>query len=167
MAEQHNIESPKINDVLKLLDEAISSTLVFFEELSPSDLPKMLKAFLQLKMIKEKMEFQLEIIAKLYTQYDYEVIPNAFETLGFDSIKTAGRNFILSTRTNASIPEQSRADAHKWLIEEAKIPELIVERVNPKQLSSFVKSYFETNGKYPPEDLIKVHMQNYIQVRRA
>jgi hypothetical protein len=89
------------------------------------------------------------------------------ESQGFDSVKSGGKNFILSTRVNASIPEDMREPGYRWLTDVAKVPELIVPRVNPKQLSSFVKSYFEAHAEWPPEDAIKVHMQNYIQVRKA
>lgn len=164
------MEAPKkqsFGEVLRLLDDAVRETLVYFDKLDPSDLPTTLKAFLLLRTHKETLDSLSKTIDELYRRYDYEILPEAFETLGFDSVKTAGRNFILSTRVNASIPENLRSAAHKWLTEEAKIPELITERVNPKQLSSFAQSYFYQHGKWPPEELIKIHKQNYIQVRKA
>lgn len=160
-------ETPKLKDALKALDAAVSDTLAYFENIDPSDIPTLLKSFALLKDNKEKLSTLEKIISELYQKLSYEVIPNAFETQGFDSVKLAGRNFILSTRVNASIPEDKREAGYNWLINEAKVPELIRETVNSKQLSSFASNYFEAHGAWPPEEVMNVHKQNYIQVRKA
>lgn len=160
-------EKPKFKDVLKALDAAVGDTLAYFEGIDPSDLPTLLKSFALLKENKEKLSFLEEMISNLYQNLSYEVIPNAFEANGFDSVKLAGKNFILATRVNASIPEDKREAGHEWLINEAKVPELIKSSVNSKQLSSFVTSYFDTHGCWPPEEVMSVHKQTYIQVRKA
>lgn len=165
--EGYQVEKPKFKEVLKQLDAAVADTLVHFDQLDPSDLPTLLKSFALLKDTKETLSGLEETISSLYQKLSYETIPNAFETLGFDSVKTAGKNFICSERVNASIPADKRELGHKWLTEVANIPELIVPTVNAKQLSSFVKTYFETNAEWPPEDAMNVHLQRYIQVRKA
>lgn len=157
----------KFREVLKDLDATVTETLGFFEELDPSDLPTLLKAFAHLKDNRDKLVMLEKLISELYQKLSYETIPNAFEVSGFDSIKLAGRNFILSTRVNASIPEDKREFGYRWITDVAKVPELIRETVNPKQLASFATAYFEANGAWPPEEAMNVHKQPYIQVRKA
>lgn len=160
-------KKPTFKQILSDLDGAITDMLCYFEQVDTSDLPTMLKAFALLKDNKEKLSSLEEIVSKQYQKLSYEILPNAFETLGFDSVKVGSRNFSVSTRVNANIPEDKRDVGHKWIIEVAKVPELIKPTVNAKQLSSFVKTYFETHGQWPPEEAINVHMQNYIQVRKV
>jgi len=156
-----------LRDIIKELDGAVGNTLAYFEGLDPSDIPTLLKAFALLKENKEKLSALSDTISDCYQKHSYEVIPNAFEATGFDSIKIGGRNFILSTRINASISEDQREFGYKWLTDVAKVPELIRETVNSRQLSSFASSYFEAHGAWPPEEVMKVHKQPYIQVRKA
>ncbi len=167
MQDQPKTETLKFKDALKALDKSVSDTLAYFEGLDPSDLPTLLRSFALLKENKEKLSQLESLISDLYQKYSYEVIPNAFEANGFDSIKLAGKNFILSTRVNASIPEDKREFGYKWLTSEAKVPELIKPTVNARQLSSFAQTYFEAHGAWPPEEAMNVHKQNYIQVRKA
>lgn len=159
--------TPKLKDALKQLDAAVSDTLAYFEGVDPGDIPTLLKSFSLLKDNKEMLSGLEKVISELHQKLSYEVIPNAFETIGFDSVKVGGKNFILSARVNASIPEDKRELGHKWLTEVAKVPELIKPTVNSKQLSSFASMYFEANGCWPPEEVMNVHKQPYIQVRKA
>jgi hypothetical protein len=157
----------KLNEALDTLEECVTDTLVFFEKLDPTNLTLMLQAFDRLGQAYDRLNTTTKLLGELYDKYSYEVIPTAFETMGIDALKTAGRNFILSTRLNASIPENMRDAGNKWVAEIAKCPELIIPRINPKQLSSLVKAYFEAHAELPPEDAVKVHQQKYIQVRKA
>jgi len=160
-------DNRKLSQVLDELSEVVGDTLAYFDKLDPSDLTTLLKSFSLLKENNDKLKGLSELIGSLTQNLSYEVIPNAMEANGFDSVKLGGKNFILSTRINASIPEDQRDVGYKWLTEVAKTPELIVPRVNAQQLSSFVKTYFETHAEWPPEEAIRVHKQNYIQVRKA
>lgn len=163
--------SVKIREALDGLDESLKETLAFFSRLDPSNITEMLKAFALLHDACGRLDDAKKTLDQLYDHYNYEVIPLAFgadqPTPTIKSINTAGKNFILSTRINASIPENMRNAGNAWVRDVAGIPELIVPRVNPKQLSSIVKAYFEANAEWPPENAIKVHQQNYIQVRKA
>lgn len=160
-------DTTKLSDALKMLDKAVSDTVNYFDSLDYSDLPLALKAFRQIKELNDKLKDNAEVINAIYEKLSYEKIPEILEAHGFDSVKSGGRNFIKSVRLNASIPPEQKEAAHSWLRDTAKIPELIVPTVNPKSLSSFVKSYFEANAKWPPEDLIKVHQKPYIAIRKA
>ena len=159
--------TPKLRETLKTLDAAVTDTLAYFDEIDPSDLPTLLKSFALLKDNKDKLSLLEKLVSEQYQKLSYEVIPNAFEANGFDSVKLAGKNFILSTRVNATIPEDKREFGYAWIADVAKVPELIRETINPKQLSSFVTQYFEANGCWPPEEAMSVHKQPYIQVRKA
>ena len=161
-------DQSNLNQALKTLDKAVEETAFFFSNLDPSDLPTLLKSYKNLDENVELLETLTKILNGIHQNLSYEVIPTAFENQGgIDSVKIAGRNFIVAIRTNASIPKDMQARGFEWLRSEAKIPELITETVNSKSLSSFVKGYFEANGKFPPEDCVKIHIQKYIQMRKA
>lgn len=149
------------------LDEAVNDMLAYFSTIDPSDVPTLLKAFALLRDNKDILTRLEKAVSAQYEKLSYQVIPETFETLGYESIKIDGRNFIISTRVNASIPEDKRAAGLEWLTNEAKIPELIKPTVNSKQLSSFVTAYFNEHGKWPPEEVMTVHKQNYTQIRKA
>lgn len=157
----------KLKDAIKELDDSVSDTLAFFDQLDLNNISVLLEAFSQLRESRDLLVSLTKLINELYEKVSYETIPTVFKANNFDSVKLNGKNFILSARVNASIPENMRHSGYKWLTDVAKVPELIVPRVNPKQLSSFVKSYFETNAQWPPEDAVKIHLQEYIQVRKA
>lgn len=159
--------TPKMSVVLDSLEDCVTDAVVYFNNIDRSDLTALLKGFSLLKKHNDKLKALAESLDKLHRELSYEVIPAAMEASGFDSVKLGGENFIVSTRINASIPENQRDIGYKWLTEVAKIPELIVPRVNPQQLSAFVKTYFETHAEWPPEEAIKVHKQNYTQVRKG
>lgn len=160
-------KSVKLNDAIDTLDDSVKTTLVFFEKLDQSNITQVLQAFYMLGVAYDRLDNLTKILGKLYDKYSTETIPEIFQNNQIDSLKTAGHNFISATRLNASIPENMREAGHKWVVEELKIPELIVPRINPKQLSTAIKAYFEATAKLPPEDAVKVHQQQYIQVRKA
>lgn len=161
----------KLNEAITILDDSVTSTLVFFEQLDPSNITTMLQAFQGLGVAHDRLSSLVKILGELYDKFSYEVIPNAFNwddpNNRIEGLKVSGYNFILSTRVNASIPENMRAAGNKWVAEVAKCPDLLISRINPKQLTSLVKTHFETYAEYPPEDAVKVHQHPYIQVRKA
>ncbi len=160
-------ETPKAKDVLKQLQHVVAGMVVIIQGLDKNDVPKLLSAYKELHEIKAVVDEAQILITEQHHKLSYEVIPDAFETLGFDSVKRHGKNFVVSVRINASIPAHMREAGYKWLRDEAKVPELIVPAVNPKSLSAFVKEYFETNAMWPPEDAIKVHKQRYTAIRKT
>lgn len=159
--------SVKLSEAIDTLDGSVTETLVFFEKLDPNNITLMLQAFYKLGLAYDRLSAMTKLLGELYDKYSYEIIPNVFETTGIDGIKTAGHNFILSTRLDANIPENMRDAGNRWVTEVAKCPELIVPRINPKQLSSLVKAHFEAHAELPPEDAVKVSQRRYIQVRKA
>lgn len=165
MTEQ--VKKPGLGDALKQLDKAVTDTLAHFMMLDVSDLPNLLKNFNALKAHKEHLDNLQKLLTQLYQEMSYEKIPQAMEAQGFDSVRVGKRLFSIATRINASIPADMRDAGFKWLTDDAKCPELIVPTVNSKQLSSFVTGYFETHGKWPPEDAVKIHKQTYTQVRAS
>lgn len=160
-------DKPTLSAALKQLESAVLDTVEFFQKIDYSDLPTLLKAFKQIHEAEGALKDQYEIIRSIYEKLSYEKVPDVLEANGFDSVKANGRNYIVSVRINASIPAEQRESGFKWLRDVAKTPELIVPAVNPKSLSSFVKSYFEANAEWPPEDAIKVHKQKYTSTRKA
>lgn len=157
----------KLKDALKTLGDAVSDVSLTLEGLDYSNLPVLLKAFQEIHDAKSTLDDLSEIVDTMYKKLSYERVPNALEANGFDSVKSGGKNFIVSVRVNASIPAELRANGFKWLKDVAKAPALITETVNPKSLSSFVTSYFEANAMWPPEDAIRVHKQKYTSIRKA
>jgi hypothetical protein len=162
-----DMNNVKMSEALQVLDHAVTDTLHFFNELDFSNLTRTLQAFGQLKDAKNKLDSLQETISKLYEHLDKEKIPDVLNTLEIPRIEVGGKLFSVAARLNASIPEYKRDAGHRWVIEELRMPELILPRVNSKSLSSAVKTYFESNGKLPPEEAVTVHLQQYVQVRKA
>ncbi len=160
-------KAPTLKESIKQLDESVTEMLHFFGELDVTDLPTVLKSFALLKENRDKLTLLEKMVSEQYQKLSYEVIPNVFHTFGFDSAKAHGRNFILSTRVNATIPEDKREFGYRWITEEAKIPELIRETVNSQQLSAFARGYFESHAAWPPDEAMSIHQQEYIQIRKA
>lgn len=160
-------QAKSLKDAIKALDTAVLNTMAYFDQLDNSDIVTLLKSFALLKANKENLSELEKVITSLYQKLSYETIPNVFKTMEVDALKAGGKLFTLSTRVNASIPEDKRELGYSWIKEVAKVPELIKPTVNAKQLSSFVAGYFEANGKWPPEEAMTCHQQDYIQVRKA
>lgn len=160
-------EKPRVKDVLAQLQGLVADMVITIQALDKNDIPTLLAAYKQLNEVKDIVDDVYKITHEQYQKLSYEVIPDAFESNKFDSVKAHGRNFVVSVRINASIPEHMRAAGHKWINEVAKVPELIIPSVNSRSLSSYVKDYFETNAMWPPEDAIKVHKQKYTSIRKA
>ena len=161
------MEAVKLKDALKVLETAVTNTLAHFDQLDRSNLPEILTSFAGLKECKEQLDIHQKLVSELYQQFSYEVVPNVLKANNLESAKSRGRLFTIATRVDASIPEDLRTTGYDWIKNVAKVPELIVPRVNPKQLSSFAKAYFEAHAEWPPENVMKVHLQEYIQVRRS
>lgn len=161
-------DAPKLKTALAETDKAVAAAAVFVtSELDRNDLPTMLKAFKELDEAKKYLADIEKALVATHKMLSEQMIPEAFENNGFDSVKLAGRNFIVSTRINASIPEDKRSAGFEWLRTVANVPELIVQTVNSKQLSSFVSSYFEEHAIMPPEEAISVHQVKYTSMRKA
>jgi hypothetical protein len=160
-------DKPRVKDVLAQLQGLVADMCITIQELDKNNIPTLLAAYKQLNEVKDVVDEIYKITHEQYQKLSYEVIPDAFETNKFDSVKAHGRNFVMSVRINASIPEDMREAGYKWITETLNTPELIKPTVNPRQLSSAVKDYFETNAIWPPEDAIKVHKQRYIAIRKA
>jgi hypothetical protein len=161
------VEKKKLTAVLVELEAAVSETSLFFDTLDISDLPLMLKAFGQLKAAKDRLEASTAFIKDIYDNLSYKTIPELYEVNGFDSVKAEGKNFVLNTRLDASIPYEKRQAGFKWLREVAQVPEIIQETVNPRSLSALVKRMFEATAEMPPEDAVSVHQKRYMSVRKA
>lgn len=165
--QEQAVATPKLSDCLKMTHAAVGETVAFFASIEKDDLPTTLRAFKALDECKKALDIITEQIHKLHQDLSYEQIPDMMETLGFDSVKAANRTFTLAVRINASIPKDMQPKGFEWLRTEGASPDLITETVNARTISAFVKDYFQTYGKYPPEDCIKVHQQRYIQMRKT
>ena len=161
-------DNPKLKTALAELDKAVQSAASFVTtELDRNDIPTMLRAFKEIDEAKKYLAEIEKVLTATHKSMSEQMIPEAFENNGFDSVKTAGRNFIVATRLNATIPEDKRSAGFEWLRNVAHVPELIIQTVNSRQLSSFVSSYFEEHAVMPPEEAISVHQVKYTSMRKA
>lgn len=165
-AETKPKEVTKLKDAVKALTDAIDGTMKHFGSIGEDDVPMLLKSFKALKEHKEELDDLTNALSSFYNKLSYETIPGTFERLGYDSIKLAGRNFIVGVRFNASIPQDKREEGFKWLKEHG-LSSLIQPTVNPKSLSSAISQYFEDHAEEPPKEAITVHRQRYTSVRKT
>lgn len=158
--------SPTLKQALEQLEMAVRGVSLHFNDADQMQLQDLLKSFKLLKEGKDALDGLQEVIAQIYQKISYETLPIMFENMDMDSIKLAGRNFILSSRLNASIPLEQRDRGFAWL-KENQLDSLIQPNVNSKTLSSAIKTYFEASAIMPPQDAIKTHLQKYIAIRKV
>lgn len=159
-----------LEDVIDDLEKTITDTVLCANDISTNnanDVPTLLRFFKKLKENNDKLEALFKISNETERKLSYEIIPTAFENAGMDSIKLAGRNFILGVRLDASIKLDDREKGYKWLKENG-LGALIQPNVNSKTLSSAIKNFIEEKGILPPEESgIKLNKQRYIQMRKV
>ena len=156
----------KLSEAIKQLNASVTETILYFDKLDKNDLPTLVKSFKKLKDDCEELTEIVKLVSTLHQQMSYDILPEAFENHGFDSLKMGGYNFILGVRTNASIPMDKRDVGYAWLRENG-LGEIIIPNVNAKTLTSAIKEYMDTNGLVPPESVMTIHNQRYIQVRKS
>lgn len=159
-------ETPPLKEATAALAKALGHVTQYFADLDTNDVPTLLKAFKGIHEASGLIEELFKIVKSIEQKCSYETIPNTFESHGFDSVKSQGRNFVVSVRTNASIPLDMREKGHQWL-KDNNMSYLIVPTVNPKSLSSFIKAYTQEKGLIPPDDCIKIHSQKYTSIRQV
>lgn len=161
------MEAVKLREAIQTLSASLENAIAEVDQIERSDLTRLCKAFILLKENKDMLEGLLEILSRVYTNLNQEVLPDVLEQHEMEKCTIAGKTFGVSVRLNASIPENKRIAGHHWLENVARIPELIVPRTNPKQLSSFITAYFVEHAQFPPEDAVSVHMQRSVSMRKA
>lgn len=155
-----------LRETIKDLSAAVSKTSDYFSQLDPTDLPNLLKSFKLLRDNRDSLKTCYELIEMLYKKCSEETIPNSFESMGFDSVKAHGKNFIVNTQLMANIPSEMREKGFEWLKENG-LDGLIQNAVNAKSLSSAIKLYFENTAKLPPEDAIKTYQKRYTSIKNV
>jgi hypothetical protein len=153
-------------EAIKLLEDKVLDFDIALKELDKSNIPEICKFYKAYTEFFDELEKITEIAGTIKKKLSYEILPEAFENEGVDSVKLSGRNFIVNVRLNASIPLDMREIGHAWLRDNG-LGSIIVPVANPKTLSSAVKEYILENGKNPPETAIKIHHQKYMSMKKA
>lgn len=153
------------NEALVKLNKAIEETLDCVMLLKQDDLDNHLAEFRKLSEADSKVEQASKLLKGLKNKLSYEVIPKIMEERKIDSIRYDGRLFINSVRLNVSIPEEMQEKGYGWLRDQG-LGSIIKESANVKTLSSVVGDYIQETGITPPDDVMKIHRQNYIQIRK-
>ena len=156
-----------LQETIERLNSDLIKVALSYDNIDQSEIVSLLKFYRSLSENIDKIEEIAKQLNTMYNTLSNETIPSVFEANGVDSMKIDGRNFILMGRLFASIPSNMKEKGFAWLREEAKFPDIIQESVNSISLSSFISKYFEENGKYPPEDAIKIHNKKSISIRKS
>ncbi len=164
--EGYMVELSKLNETMLQLELAVGESLMSVSTIPDGEISQLLKAFGELHDNRKKLKAILELLDSAYNKMSEQTLPELLKQHDIQSLKVGGKNFILSVRLNASIPISKSAEGFAWL-RSVGCSELISERVNAKQLSSFVSDYFEEHAKLPPPEAVTVHMQEHIAVRKA
>lgn len=160
-------ETPQtLKSAITELAHAVERTVLYFDKLDPTNVPALLDAYRAIHEQAELLDNLNKIIAEVKRKTSYETIPKIFESMGIDSIKSKGRNYIVGVRLNASIPFDKREKGFEWLKANG-LDSLIASTVNRKSLSSAVTQYIEANAVEPPEDCMTVFKQAYTSIRKA
>ena len=147
------------------LNQALISLLEEREKLQKDDL----FGYLDLYGITYDASNNIEKAFKALTAFErdlsYEKITKVMEAKEVPSVRYKGRNFISSFRVFASIPENMRDKGFAWLKDHG-LDGIVKETANANTLSSVMSDFIEETGITPPEDVMKLHRQPYIQVRK-
>ena len=152
-----------LKEASKQLDKAVTDTVLYFEHLDKTDIPTLCKSYKLLHDNIKTLETVCEILSKLGTKLSHEIIPAAIESNGFDSVTVGGFVYSIGVRTFASLPDQDKG--FEWLRNNG-YEMLIKENVNSRTLSGAMKEYVEEKGLNPPEDIVKIHRQQYTSIRK-
>jgi hypothetical protein len=153
------------SDKLDALAVGVMELEAELNKIAASNTTQLCRAYAAIKTHKERLDMQLDIVTRLYHKLSYELIPDSLDE-GQDLVGVDGIIFRVSTQTMASIPEHKREAGYRWLAENG-FQSLIRETVNPKQLSTFVKSYIEEHLKEPPEDVMTVFKRKSTRITRS
>lgn len=156
----------KLGDAIKVLTEAASNVAIHFDKLDPADLPLLLRSFKELDDAKDQLEMLMKIIGAIHRKCSEETIPEQFESMEMDSVKIAGRNFIVSGKIRASIPADKTEKGFAWLKENG-YDALIKEGVNAQSLSSAMSDLFKEKAIMPPSDAISMYVHKYTSMRKT
>jgi hypothetical protein len=156
----------KLNEVEKLLHQAITATELFFDKIAELPPTEALGHFYRLKVAREELDSRMKALTALYQRQQYHTIPeimirNNIRTFTDDQL---GRRFGLSRRTSAKIVDKPRA--FDWLRSEGH-GSLITETVNAQTLGAFAGNYSEETGFDLPEDIFEVKETVYATVTKA
>lgn len=157
---------PTLKEAIDDLTKALVNANSILNGLDKGNLPELLKGFKTLTEEKNRLDDLVKIVNDIHSNFSHKVLPEAFRTLGVDSIKTAGRNFILNTKMRANITKEQQEAGFAWLRANG-YEDLIRPSVNANSLSSVVNGFFEEHAKLPPEEAISIFTQEYISMRKV
>ena len=160
------LQDKPMHDVLQDLQKAVENTLKFFERIDKGDLPTTLKGFKLLRDNRELLNSISKVVDAEYERLSKSYIPAMFKELEIDAMKMHGRNFILMPRINWSLKADARPEGLAWLRENG-LGNIIREDVNAKTLTSALNALLESDAKSPPQTIMNIHDEEYIQVRKA
>ena len=156
-----------LRDAIKALADAAPNVLSTFVDLEKSSsVADLFSAYNQLRSALDMIGTICKVLNELEDTLSKKTLPDLMESMYLDMVKSKGYTYSVGIRTHANIPVDKRSEANTWLIEKG-YGALINSTVNSKTLSSVIKTYIEEKGEKPPEDLIKVHQEKYISVRKV
>lgn len=124
---------------------------------------------INLKNIKERLDFKKEEIKEIQKAYDklrLETIPNMMDDSGIEKLSLEGVGTLyLTSDVYTSIPAQTRPEAWEWLSDHGH-GDLITQTVNSSTLKAFVKQAI-SNGEELPEGLFKVTPFSRASIRKS
>lgn len=148
------------------LSETLSKAINTIETIPNSDINTLLKAYQQYSDQLDILDSIKKVADEAYRHLAEERLPKVFEDLGFDSVKSGGRNFILSSQLFASIPSDKQEIGFKWL-KTNNLDALIKPTVNPRALSSAITAYIEENAMEPPQEAMTLYKKRKISIRKS
>lgn len=155
-----------LKHAIKLLRESTQDVMVAGESLKrTTNIPEICAFYKNVYEQLELLEELVGVIKSIKEEYSKKVIPNLFEAMQVDSIKTSGRSFIRMPEFRASIPQDKMEKGLEWLRNEG-YGMIIKEGVNAQTLASAMREWIKEKGKLPPEDVMSIHTDHYISMRK-
>lgn len=154
-----------LRDTLKAAGKDTEEFIYDCMAVNKDNIPELTRRFKALREVKDFIDDLQKVVDSTYEMYSKTIIPDAFELIKMDSAKLHGRNFIVSCRLWASIPEPKQEEGFKWL-RKNDYEMLIQERVNAQKLSSAITGRFRETNTLPPKEAISVAVERHTSIRK-
>jgi hypothetical protein len=153
-----------LRDVLKEAGKGVEDFILDSMAVKKDNIPELTRRFKNLREVKDFLDDLKKVVDSTYEQYSKQIIPDAFENIKMDSCKLHSRNFIVSARLWASIPENKEEVGFPWLVKN-NWEMLIQRKVNAQKLSSAMTGLFRETNTLPPKEAMSITVERHTSIR--
>ena len=153
-----------LRDVLRELDKEIQDFILDSMSVPKDNIPELTRRFKNLRGIKDFIDDLQKVVDSTYEKFSKHIIPDAMENIHMDNARLHGKQFIVSYRLWASIPQEKQGIGFPWL-RKNNWEMLIEEKVNAQKLSSAMTGVFREKNILPPADAVTTAIERHTSIK--